>query len=248
LEQGRERLRIEFNPDPEVVLSTTTDSIVFIHVGKCAGESIMHALRRRLPDDLTMWEMHVYDADRRIRRIVEAAPENITYLVAKRDPVARYISAYNWDKHNLFLKGTLKGTKWEDFYRRFPTVEALVSGLSASDPCEREMATEFSRFGHMGMGQAWYTPPDVLDRLPRDRTHCLDTATLRRDLLGVLDALGHPVTDPDWQPPALKSGFADAYENAADLFPTYLSEGNRVTLAGHIADDIGIYRTLENCS
>lgn len=238
-------MKIQFNADPADILSSKKRNILFVHVGKCAGETIMHALLNQLSDEFAMYEMHVYDANIRIAEVVKANPEGLIYLVAKRDPVARYVSSFNWDKHNLFLKGTLKGTRCEDFYHRFPSVNALLSGLSAADPVDRLMAEEFSRFAHMGMGQAWYTPSEVLDQLPIDRTFFLDVATLRRDLMSVLNALGNPVTDADWQPPSLKSRFGDEYHNPAELFSTFLSDKNRATLERHISKDFSIYERMK---
>lgn len=239
-------MKIHFNADPTDIFAIEKKKILFVHVGKCAGGSIMHVLEGRLSDDFVLYEMHVYDANKRIRAVVESDPGDIIYLVAKRDPVSRFVSAFNWDKHNLFLKGTLKNTKWEKYYMRFPTVDSLLSGLLCDDRSDQTIAEEFSRFGHMGMGQEWYTPQNVLERLPEDRTYFVDTASLRHDLLAILNALGQRMIDLDWQPPALKSNFGDAYVDHAHLFPTHLSQASRAALLRHIAGDISIYTQMSN--
>lgn len=242
-------MRILFNADPEEIVSIKDKRrILFVHVGKCAGESIMHALRSQLSDEFVMFEMHVYDSNRRIREVVDARPADLTYLIAKRDPIDRYVSAFNWDKHNLFLSNKLAGTIWSELYQMFPTVDLLLTGLRAEDAETRAHAEALSRFGHMGMGQAWYTPIDVLRALPAEQTFFLDTSSLLPDLVAVLHALRGSPTSPDFRIPTMKSGFKDTYENSEQLFPTGISPENREVLRSHISEDISIYKSMtEKC-
>lgn len=238
-------MRIEFNPDAERVLSAKDKKIIFVHVGKCAGESIIQALQSHLPDSFLLFEMHVYDANVRIREIVSAAPSDLIYVVASRNPVDRYVSAFNWDKHNLFFGGALKGNRHENSFNIFPTVDALISGLGDPNSELRLIAAEFSRFGHMAMGQHWYTPLDVLRKMPRERTYVVDVATLKRDLLRLLDALGYPQNTDSFSTPRTKSGVYESYENYNETFPTFLSPKNKQRLLHHIAQDVDVYNFLK---
>lgn len=238
-------MRIDFNPDVERVLSAKGKKILFVHVGKCAGESIIQALQRHLPDDFLLFEMHVYDANVRIREVVSAAPPDLTYVIASRDPVDRYVSAFNWDKHNLFLSGALDGNRHENSFKLFPTVDTLISGLGNPNAELRLAATEFSRFGHMAMGQHWYTPLDVLKKIPQNRTYVIDIATMKKDLLRLLDSLGYPQDAESFSTPRAKSGVYESYENYNELFSTFLSQRNRQRLLQHIAQDLNVYNRLK---
>jgi len=147
-------MRLLFNPEDDVMRSIAGKHIVFIHVGKCAGESIIECLSKYLPDTTVLCEFHVYDANVRLSRICEAPSRDLNFVVAKRDPLTRFVSAFNWDKHNLFFAGKLQGTRSDEFFRAFPSVNDLGVALGSDIYEVRRMAEDFSRFGHMGMGQS----------------------------------------------------------------------------------------------
>jgi hypothetical protein len=237
-------MKIDFNSDPEVVLACRNTKIVFVHVGKCAGETIMSALHTMLSDDFQMFEMHCYDANKRIKTLIESGRDDVFYIVSKRDPVERFVSAFNWDKHNLFLNGKIAGTGFDECYELFPTAEVLIQGCISQSAAIREKAWSFLRFAHMGMSQSWYTPEDVVKALPQNRTMVCDAATLRQDIEAVLKRFGVPRPEPGWTLPRLKTGYAETYPDSDTLFDRNLSPFSEELLKRLIAPDFRVYGQL----
>lgn len=235
---------VKFNADPNEVRSTPGMKLVFVHVGKCAGESILRVLQKYAGNRLNIFEMHCYDANSRIRNLAENFPSETFMLIAKRDPVRRFVSAFNWDKHNLILSGKMAGTRFEELYAEFPTPARLIDALGSAATDVRQRANDLSRFGHMAMGQAWYTPPCVVDMLPAERTIICDVNSLKEDLSDAMLQMGVAPTEQDWCIPTLKSDFADAYPSGQEIFQTHLDPEAVKCLRLHIAADVEVYESL----
>jgi hypothetical protein len=246
LRRNAPSLKSTFNPSPEQVLSLNTKPILFIHVGKCAGTSIRDSLLNLIPTGFTLHEMHCRDANSRIAEIVENDDGEIEYVICTRDPVARFISAFNWDKHNMHFQGTLKGRKEGLAYDQFPTINAIVQGLQSYIVEERQLATVLatSKSLHMGMGQSWYTPLEVVERLPLARTSVIDAYAVKDGIIKLTQKLGCEPPDPTWTAPWEKSDYKLSYPDHEKEFPTSLSAKEETALQSCIEDDINVYRKL----
>lgn len=238
--------RYTFNPDAGLVLRMTTNPIVFIHVGKCAGASVRTALLPILPRGHTLHEMHCYDANRRIAAAVDQDDGRIEHLICARDPVERFVSAFNWDKHNLYLRGYLAGTREGSGYARFATIDALARGLRSRDDAERQAATDLatSERLHMGMGQSWYTPLQVIERLPVERTTVIFSDAVRSGLLQFAGRCGCRRPGPTWAVPRENSNYRLAYPDHEAIFPTRLSQAEGSAIRDCITHDMGAYHAL----
>lgn len=237
-------MKISFNPAPEAVIQQYSKTqIVFVHVGKCAGESILEIMSQLPTEKYQLNEFHCFDANKRIAEILDHDQPHIVYVIAKRDPVSRFVSSFNWDKHNLYLKERLSGLGQEG-YDLFSTPEDLASSLSSGDSARRECAERFSKFGHMGMGQSWYTPVASVDRFPESRTYVVDTASIERDIRLVMGRLGQPISDLSWKPPRHKSDYFSEYTEAATLFQSGLSDYSRKGLQSCLRDDFSVYAEM----
>jgi hypothetical protein len=170
---------IKFNP----LLSTLKQSagkriILFVHTGKCAGESILEGMARIFGAKVLIYEYHVFDANERLLEALNYfhgnKPELASIVVATRDPLSRWVSSYNWDLHNLFLS---KNKQPPEGFSAYPDVNMLANGIMN---CE-SLAMRFGKFGHMGMGVSWYLPIDVHSLLDPQRTFILRTEQLDSD-------------------------------------------------------------------
>jgi hypothetical protein len=174
------------NPSLDVLVRRSgRRKIVFIHTGKCAGETVRKVLRTYVkPADF--FEYHCFNANLLIRELLdnlgEIEGQSIAFFVATRDPTTRWISAFNWDLHNMFLA---KGLELNWGYREFPDVKQLAQKISDGNP----NALVFGRKGHMKMGISWYLPLDLLDRLPADSTFVIRQESLERDLVNALSIM-----------------------------------------------------------
>lgn len=235
-----------FNPGVDQVLRMSTRPILFIHVGKCAGTSIRDALLDVLPDGYTIHEMHCRDANRRILDVVENDNRRIQYVICARDPVARFVSAFNWCKHHSYLRGSLSDRPEGAAYERFRTIHGLVQGLQSESPEQRELAINLARSTrlHMGMGQSWYTPLELVHRLPPDRTSVIDSRSPREGVLKLLKKLGRPLPGSSWDVPWEKADYKYQYPNYEDEFSSVLSEEEKQVLSTCLQSDLDVYRFL----
>lgn len=234
--------RVRVNADPMDIRSDPNPKIVLIHVGKCAGETVKRTLLAKLPSSHRVYEMHCADANERIRICLDLDIERAHYVICTRDPVSRFVSAYNWDKHNLHASGRLAGKKYGGYFEEFSSVEYLVESLVATDAERRSRAQDFSRFGHMGMGQSWYTPLPVLALLPMDCTYLCDMSSLRDDLNRILIAIGGQTLAQDEDLANDKADYKLRYPKG--YFSSDLSDRARDTLTDELREDYQVLAFL----
>ena len=159
-----------FNPPLQTLRQFAgRDNVIFLHVGKCAGESIIRAMAQGFGTHVTCFEYHSFDANQVIRDLLMADEilergRRLVFLVATRDPINRWFSAFNWDLHDLVLS---KGDSLDGSLRRFPRASDLALGIARGDA----EALRLARTNHMGMGLSWYLPLDLLPRLAGHRIY-----------------------------------------------------------------------------
>jgi hypothetical protein len=206
------------NPSLDVLVRRSgRRKVVFIHTGKCAGETVRNVLQKAYCKPADFFEYHCFNANLLIRELVDKLGEiegqSIAFFVATRDPITRWISSFNWDLHNMFLA---KGQELSWGYREFPDVKQLAQEISDGNP----NALVFGRKGHMRMGISWYLPLDLLDRLPADSTFVIRQESLERDLVNALSIMarmdGVNIAPGKIRVPRTKGDFKKLY--AAGLF------------------------------
>lgn len=241
-------MEIRLNPQvAEMAIDQPSEGrrkIVFVHVGKCAGGSIINSLRSAMSDHFIMYELHCFNANLAIRDIIARDRGDLSYLVSTRDPVSRFISSYNWDKHNIYLSNKALSPSCGPLFEQFSSVDELALALGSDDPETADRALDFAGFGHMGMGPAWYTPLDVVKALPYDRTYLCQSEHLSRDLQKAVTKLDPEAGERQLEIGRDKSNFAAGYENAETLFSTYLSDQARRNLRILLNEDIRVHRLL----
>lgn len=133
---------------------TTDVHFDLIHVGKCAGATVVRELRR---GGYKFEHVHM--------RRPAISPDR-RYVVVVRDPMARFVSAFNWRRHRLEegrspegkdadAVGLMKRRVEESFIAMFETANVLAEQL---DPLPgRDMApiiSMLSVIGHVAQGFA----------------------------------------------------------------------------------------------
>ena len=137
------------------MLSTRT-TFELIHVGKCGGSTIRAELSRN------GFEFRCYHLERPI------AQPDARYVVVVRDPVARFISAFNWRK-SLYLSGRLPPREADNdavalrhrVEREFLFIYKNVNALAEQLGSERERGVSstsllMTLIGHVSQGFSWY--------------------------------------------------------------------------------------------
>ena len=152
-----------------------------IHVGKCGGGSVLAALRT---------------AGYRVEHVHLQRPADeadCRYVVLVRDPVARFVSAFNWRRH-LYLNGGLppkarKGRVADlrhyaerEFIFEFETVNSLAEQLSVGENLAVSPASALlPLIGHVPQGFDWYLR-DLIDKIkPEQLAGVICTENLAAD-------------------------------------------------------------------
>lgn len=159
-----------FNPLLDSVQDLDSEVlIVFIHVGKCAGTSIYQGIKGLLGQRTPILEYHCYDANERLNDLLKAvtsdgilASRKLAFVIATREPLRRWISAFNWDYTNLYLNDPESVTpRHRQLLQYYPTALDLASEISSG----ANDAIELGKYGHMGMGISWYLPDNSISLL-----------------------------------------------------------------------------------
>jgi hypothetical protein len=198
-------------------------SFDLVHVGKCGGGTVLQELTAK---GYRFEHFH-------LRRPVVAADRRFVILV--RDPVARFVSAYNWRRH-LYEESLLAASPDDpvmrlrhdterEFLSLFSDVNAFAEKLVAGGTWDvSPITTLMQLIGHVPQGFAWYLN-ELLDRIEPGQ------------LLGVI------ATERFADDFESLFGFrptASQHRNGAAL-PTSLSPAGRSNLVRQFA---GEYRTL----
>ena len=177
-----------FNPLDLISKNPFEDNITIcvVHVGKCAGESILNALHNCFDGEkVRIIEFHIFDAKQILAKALDMAKQSnqFHWIILTRDPIARWVSAFNWDQHVFHFNRFLYGHKK---YRKL-----LGKHRNASDLINKLMRYEKSALathhfehlacGQMQMSQAWYLPEATLHSLPRSRTSVIRTENINHD-------------------------------------------------------------------
>lgn len=187
----------DFNPTDLAEDEANTEKkmiLCVIHTGKCAGESIIKTLQACTdPQETRICEFHIFDADIAITQALKTTKHSnrIHWIVLTRDPLTRWISAFNWDQHIFFFNTYLFGHKsYRKLFHQYKNARQLVRGLMR----DQKSAFALSRYEHlacgqMQMGQAWYLKERSIDDLPRNRTSIIRTEHIDKDFKKCIDSI-----------------------------------------------------------
>ena len=156
-------------------------TVIYIHIGKTAGESIEKYLKDTFHDnEMNLVELHVYNSNEILKSFLKIRNEKLIYLVSTRDPVERWISSYNWDKYVYIYKEPHE--RLSKLHAHIKNADHLVTFLSSNNINDETLAKEIHQSGHTCMGQSWYLPLNVIDQLPKNKTYIIDFRNIKSDL------------------------------------------------------------------
>ena len=189
-----------FNPtqaDLEQRLSFHNKIILLVvHVGKCAGESIITALEQTFSStEAEVIEYHTFDSNMLIKEIIPLLRKNssrIHIVVCTRNPLARWISAFNWDHHTFFLSNQFYcPDRVIQLHRQYSSALKLTNGLMRSEAEAHELCGfKHLAYGHMAKGISWYLPKEILDALTKPMISTINVETIQSDF----DQCVHKIT------------------------------------------------------
>lgn len=165
--------------------------IHLVHVGKCAGESVADALQQH---GLPFKEYHCGEANVEIADRVLAGKENDLFVILMRDPVSRFVSAFEWDLLEKFIarEKPQENELWRRVYDTFDNANSLAEALTSMDAVLRAAADHAMRssYLHMHFDLAWYLPPHIAERLSRKNAFAIRTEHINDDFARLLARVG----------------------------------------------------------
>ena len=246
-----------FNPDPLDLLASAAQkpTIALIHIGKCAGESVLDALRMNFShEELNLCEFHIFDANERLDQLFKKIKDTdqIHCLVTTRDPLARWVSAFNWDTHTFHRSQQFFcHPNAVHFHQRYPSAKSLAAGLAKSE----QEAINFASFhhlayGHIAMGADWYLPASRRSYLNRATSSVIRTERIQQDYESCIRSILNQFTNlSDRQAiavPKTKQSYHTRYPEHSFSQLTDLTETEQNAIATTIKKDIEAHQDLIN--
>lgn len=207
-------------------------SFGLVHVGKCGGGTVEHELRAR---NYTFDHYHM-------RRPVYR--RDFSYVILVRDPVSRFISAFNW-RYYLLSAGEFHNTYYPDplarlrhqfeleFLSRFEDVNAFAEQLARQGKFDvTPGSTLMMLIGHVMHGFQWYLD-ELLNRMhPGQLVGIITTENLADDFEALFGF--HPVKESHRHYPSRSTALSEAGRTnlARELDAEYKTISRLEALAG----------------
>lgn len=204
--------------------------LVFVHVGKCAGSSVSTALAL---SGVRFSHIHGVSQQPLVRDLV--ANPDVYFLISTRDPIRRFVSAFNWDLHDKRERRGLSGPdgRWANVFEAFPSANSLAEALSSTNQERRMLAVKGLRHSylHIHLGISWYVPLDVAQRLPAERTSVLRVEHLDRDFASFCVKYGLPRPSRFFPLPREKANYRPISAGPSDQLSAVACQNLEVFLA-----------------
>jgi hypothetical protein len=238
--------------------------LLFVHVGKTCGSSVMSALRsarnqaiirtlgRRGQEAFDAVHMHP------VRREVADAMDRV--LITLRDPVDRFISSYNTaacisDPSECRRHNNFDESSWVSSFKPgtpmvnrltadcFPNVSTFAEALDDESDCGRlardaigpNFIEDTGHVGHIGKGACYYLG-GVLERLKDKDVYVIDTETCDAGIRGIPAWLGLNSSQFE-MPPRVHVGIYPHHDDG-------VSKDGRKRLRNHLAHEYALHDKL----
>lgn len=202
-----------------------------LHIGKTGGESVRHVLKTM---GVPFQQLHVFPAE----------PEMLLYfdriIITIRDPVERYISAFNFQHPSVFKKRSHRTNMGNEslaafgrFYDCFSNVSVLSQRFFEDSTCGR--IAQHNPPWHLQMGYCYYVGGSAVRKTLREHRGVLliRTESLTEDLARVLSVVNES-SSADLRVPYLNK------QGSSASLPKELSSQELSVLRGYL-ERIGEY-------
>ena len=233
-----------FNPEPAQVLRTSLNkpTIALIHIGKCAGESILESIRLNFSsNEVDLYEFHIFDANKRIKTLLSQCQDKhqLHWIICTRDPLQRWISAFNWDNHTFHQsKHYVCHPRASAFHQHYPSAKSLAAGLNQNS----SKAITYAKFhhlayGHIAMGADWYLPDQTMQYLKPTHSSIIRTEEIQNDyelaVQGILNQFQALRKRKPCSVPMTKQSYQDRYPKRtfSQVSDLTVQEKNAISMA-----------------
>ena len=236
-----------FNKYPDEIAKDDQVSpwLCIIHVGKCAGETVIKTLRRSLPSlRMRIIEYHVFDSNILIAQLLKLSQSmsNIEIIFCTRDPLERWISAFNWDYYTYKLnRHYYCPSSIVRLFDIYSSSKELAQGMHNGDKEAFMLANaRHFIFGHMTMGQSWYLPKKLINTINQSQAYIIRTENIVKDLQLCLHRLVNKYPNLIAHQNAYVPKFKNSLNFRADFkfaLSCDLTQKERLAILQHISED-----------
>jgi tetratricopeptide (TPR) repeat protein len=243
-----------FNPtnaDLEYQLASNNKIIlIVIHVGKCAGESIITALKETFtPSEAEVIEYHIFDSNVLIKEVLPLLHRNsdrVHITICTRNPRDRWISSYNWDHHTFFLSNQFYcPDRAIQLHRQYRSALKLIGGLMRDEAEAHELASfKHLTYGHMARGISWYLPKNIFEDLSKLKISIINVETIHNDFEHCVDTIMETFKQMSTRKPAViaktKQNYQQWYNAGKFSAAKQLNSVEKLFLDGYLNNDYAI--------
>ena len=224
-----------------------------IHVGKCAGETVVRSLKSSLPElRHRIIEYHLFDSNILIKQLIELSQRkpNVELIFCTRDPVQRWLSSFNWDFHTYKISKHYYCPRYIlDLFDIYKNSKMLARGICKGEKQALTLAkAKHLIFGHMAMGQSWYLPKHLVGSIQETQMHIIRTEKIRKDINHCLHKLSNKyenLIDPmhNINIPVLKNSKYFRGNHSFTLID-HLSSMEVSALLEHLSADVEVHQIM----
>lgn len=168
----------------ELLVRDTTDTLIYVHIGKCGGASLFGAIRRSQIIKSKFKSVHKVH--------IKKPPvfKQAKYLIVVRNPTSRALPAFNW-RYKLVVEDATQEFRFQgeiEVLKKYRTLNTLAEALYTSDgKVDAVAARDFRRIHHLKEDISFYLS-DVLRDASEDQIFAvLVTEFLNEDILETLE-------------------------------------------------------------
>lgn len=225
---------LEYNPSASVPARGEREPLV-VHIGKTCGSSLQSFLGN---NRVTHSSIHVHPVP------LEAVAKYDKIIIAVRDPMARFVSAFNF-QYEAQPHGW-----YRPLYTCFKTANSFAIGVDDRNECG-QVARHILRMppkqfaGHITSGLCYYLG-GMIDILRDKQVFIVRTKYCERDAKSMMGWLGYPVLSP--QMPKKQAEHTVKKFNASDTLKTHLSSEGVDNLKRYLEDEYRLLRAIVKLS
>ena len=165
-----------------LTIRDTSDTLLYIHIGKCGGETLMNALNKSVKLKKNFSKIY------RIHVSRPPIKKNCKYLILIRNPIQRLISAFNGRYMTVIEnKSQIHRFKHElEILTRFKSLDEMGRALYKNGKLNKSVAKQMKHLHHFKEDISFYLK-DLLKKIRPEQIYgVLSTETLNQDIKNIL--------------------------------------------------------------
>ena len=158
--------------------SNSSDELIFIHVGKCGGRSLLDAINRSPVVDKR------FNSVKRVHVSKPPILKKSQYIIVVRNPISRALSAFNW-RYKLVVEDETQKYSFKGEYEilvKYNTFNELAESLYEGESLNRTVANDFRTIHHLKQDLNYYLQDLLKKTSPKQVFQVLATEFLDDDI------------------------------------------------------------------